>query len=203
MSIPTPHFLLFSDSSRDCRAVEERLGRWRFVLEAIDGSATMEAADQEVEVGGERLELLAVVQGLEALNQPSRVTLITPSRYVSRGMQYGLDDWRENDWRWERFGRMVRVKNHDLWQRVDCAMRYHHVECRTWRLHSPDSSSSPNEAAGSGIHHQPTPAENVSRVSRWKSLVAVVASSLAGLVRRAITGLLGAPSQENVVAPAA
>jgi ribonuclease HI len=115
------------------------VAEWRFVLEALDGSARLEAADEEPDVEPDRLELWAVVRGLEALNQPTRVTLVTPSRYVSRGFRFGLKEWRENDWQWERFGEMAPVKNGDLWRRVDRAMRFHKVECRTWRFDSPET----------------------------------------------------------------
>ncbi|HKD36479.1 MAG TPA: RNase H family protein [Pirellulales bacterium] len=134
MSAPSPHYLLYSDSApgdADCSP-----GDWRFVLEAIDGSAKVEVADSELDIRGERLELLAVVRGLEALDQPSKVTLVTPSRYVSRGISQGLPDWRQNDWQWERHGEMVPVKNRDLWQRVDRALEFHRVECRRWRFDS-------------------------------------------------------------------
>jgi len=129
MSIPAPHFHLFSEAQ-----AEDRQGQWRFVLQAADGSATFEAADYEPDLGSERLELLAVVRGLEALDQPSRVTLFTPSRYVSRGLAYGLDDWRGNGWTWECFGAMVPVKNRDLWQRVDRALDFHRVDLRGHRF---------------------------------------------------------------------
>ena len=46
----------------------------------------MEVKSAEPQTHGERLELLAVVRGLEGLEQPSRVTLVTSSRYVSRGL---------------------------------------------------------------------------------------------------------------------
>ncbi|HET6884308.1 MAG TPA: RNase H family protein [Pirellulales bacterium] len=128
MNIPAPHFLLFSEAKG-----KKRQGQWRFVLQAADGSATLEAEDQEPEVGGERLELLAVIRGLEALDQPSRVTLFTPSKYVSRGIAYGLEEWRRNDWTWECFGEMVPVKNRDLWQRLDRALSYHTIEFRIQR----------------------------------------------------------------------
>jgi ribonuclease HI len=129
MKIPAPHFLLHSEARE-----KNRQGQWRFVLQAADGSAKFEAADLEPGVTGERLELLAVVRGLEALDQPSRVTLFTPSRYVRGGIAYGLDDWRANDWTWERFGQTVPVKNRDLWKRFDHATRLHEVELRGWRF---------------------------------------------------------------------
>ena len=131
MRVRPPHFLLFSECHPGSRAARRR---WHFVLESINGSQVVEAADIEPDARADRLELLAVVRGLEALDQPSRVTLVTPSRYVSRGMRYGLDDWRENRWRWERHGRMVPIKNQDLWRRVDRALRIHEVDCRTWPL---------------------------------------------------------------------
>jgi ribonuclease HI len=126
---------LFSESS-ESGACGLR-GRWRFVLESLDGAERFEAADEEPGAAGQRLDLLAVVRGLESLDQPSRVTLVTSSSYVSRGIRFGLAEWRENDWMWERFGKMTPVKDSDLWRRVDQALRFHQVECRTWRFEAP------------------------------------------------------------------
>jgi ribonuclease HI len=128
MSAPAPHFLLFSESRR--RSAKSPPCDWRFVLQSLDGSSRLEAADAEPAIGGERLELLAVVRGLEALEQPSRVTLVTPSKYVTRGLTSGLPDWRDNDWNWEHHGQMVPIKNRDLWQRLDRALAFHRVQCK-------------------------------------------------------------------------
>jgi ribonuclease HI len=134
-AIAAPHFLLFSESRR--RSAKAPPCDWRFVLQSVDGSSRLEATDAEPAVRGERLELLAVVRGLEALDQPSRVTLVTPSKYVTRGLSYGLPDWRENDWNWEHHGQMVPIKNRDLWQRLDRALAFHRVQCRTVPGESP------------------------------------------------------------------
>jgi ribonuclease HI len=142
MSVPAPHFLLFSESRR--RSANSPPCDWRFVLQSLDGSSRLEAADAEPAIGGERLELLAVVRGLEALEQPSRVTLVTPSKYVSRGLSYGLADWRENDWNWEHHGQMVPIKNRDLWQRLDRALAFHRVQCRTAPSEIPAGETEPN-----------------------------------------------------------
>jgi ribonuclease HI len=142
MKVAAPHYLLFSES---CRKSSQ--GQWRFVLQSIDGGQPLEAADAEPGAQGERLELLAVVRGLEALDQPSRVTLVTPSKYVNRGLTYGIEEWRTNDWQWEHFGEMVPVKNRDLWQRVDRALSFHELECRTWRFDLPHAGEG-LEAAG-------------------------------------------------------
>lgn len=105
-------------------------GRWHFVLDKLDGEEKLEVADSETGLSPDRLALLCIVRGLEALEQPSRVTLVTTSRYVMRGMRFGLASWRENDYRWERFGVQKPIRNADLWKRVNCALEYHGVDCR-------------------------------------------------------------------------
>jgi ribonuclease HI len=129
MNDPTPHYLLVSETSRT-----EGCGRWRFVLRCAGGPTAIEAADVEPDIWGERLDLLTVVRALEALDQPSRVTLVGCTRYVEQGVSYGLTEWRNNDWRWERFGQMVPVRDVDLWQRMDQILQFHRVECRQRRF---------------------------------------------------------------------
>lgn len=138
MKVPAPHFLLYSDSSRD-----QTHEQWKFLLKSPDGSTHLEAEDAEPNAYGERLELLALVRGLEAIPEPSRVTLVTPSKYVNRGLAYGLEQWRSNGWQWEHFGQMVPVKNRDLWQRVDRALEFHELVSRSWRLDAAHVASEP------------------------------------------------------------
>jgi ribonuclease HI len=135
-----PHFLLISQTPPD------DAGRWQVTLKGDDGKPVFQASDREPDVRGERLELLAVVRGLEALAQPSRVTLLTPSRYVRRGIALGLAEWRNNGWSWEWYGQMTPVKNRDLWQRLDRAMSVHQVECRSWRFDPPHAVAGSHEA---------------------------------------------------------
>jgi ribonuclease HI len=127
-----PHFLLFAEAS--CTASGQS---WRFVLHDVESSRRMVISDSESTMCGERLELLAVVRGLEALDGPARVTLVTRSRYVSRGIRFGITEWRANEWQWERFGRVVPVKDHDLWQRIDRTLLFHRVECQSWQFEEP------------------------------------------------------------------
>ncbi len=137
--VAQPHFLLFCDTHHSDRqpgadgrasGYEASGGRWHFVLEQLDGPERLEAADSEFAMNRERLALLSVVRGLEALEQPSQVTLVTTSRYVSRGLRYGIHTWRDNDYTWERFGEQRPVRNSDLWRRVDTALQFHGIQCR-------------------------------------------------------------------------
>lgn len=175
LNVPAPHFLLFSEAGVDDAndaADGSGVGQWRFVLESVDGATKIEAADAEPRQEGERLELLAIVRGLEALDQPSRVTLVTSSRYVSRGLRFGLENWRENDWQWERYGQMTPIKNSDLWRRIDQAMQYHLVECRSFRCETADDLRAPHfgaeaDAADSSPRQAPGDASQQPRVLRF------------------------------------
>jgi ribonuclease HI len=110
--------------------VADTLGRaqWSFTLHDVVTNETFSVSDDEPHANGERLELLAVVRGLEALEEPTRVTLLTRSQYVLRGLQRGLREWRRNQWRWERFGRFTPIRDCDLWLRIDHALEYHELD---------------------------------------------------------------------------
>lgn len=110
---------------------------WRFVLRPSDGHRVLAIEDHEPGVAGEQLELLTLVRGLEALDQPSTVTVYGCSRYLRHGIAYGLPEWRENGWQWERFGRLVAIKHAELWQRLERAMQIHELTCGVRRIDSP------------------------------------------------------------------
>lgn len=130
-----PHYLLLCETKQSSEGDQE-IGQWSFVLEQLGGSDRIDVVEDEPDVFGERLQLLAVVRGLEALEQPSSVTLVTSSNYVGRGIRHNLAVWKENGFQWERFGEMVAIKNRDLWQRVSRALEFHTVECRVWNFES-------------------------------------------------------------------
>ena len=136
MDIAAPHYLLFSQASH-----AQGVGHWQFTLRSVDGSEQHQASDAEPGLQGERLELLTVLRALESLDQPSEVTLMGCSTYVRNGMQYGLPEWQANGWRWECFGQMVPVKNFDLWQRMERALRFHRVDCCRRRFDGPHTLS--------------------------------------------------------------
>ncbi len=136
------HYLLYTEAT--CSA--DLAPRWKFTLQSADGGEELTADDSELNSRTSRLELLAVVRGLEAIDQPARVTLLTDSRYVSRGIRRQLNQWREDNWQWERFGEMVPIRDKDLWQRVDHALKFHQVECCDWQA----AGHSGQEPVGTG-----------------------------------------------------
>lgn len=102
-------------------------GHWRFTLEAADGELILEADDHDI---GDlnRLTLLAAVRGLESLEGPSAVTLLSNNRYLIRSLSKSLPRWRQNNFRWEHFGRRIDVQHADLWRRIDHTLAIHRVQ---------------------------------------------------------------------------
>lgn len=63
-----------------------------------------------------RMEMLAVIKGLEALKEPCEVDLYADSLYVINGIEKGwAKSWRANSWRKKDKTQAV---NSDLWQRL-------------------------------------------------------------------------------------
>ena len=83
-------------------------------------------------VGGEemttnnRMELMSVIAGLEAISRPMRVLVHTDSAYVEQAFaQRWLEGWRRNGW---MTAAKKPVKNRDLWERLDAAVDGHDVQ---------------------------------------------------------------------------
>jgi ribonuclease HI len=165
MTAPQPHYLLFSEAVLDSPLG----GTWRFSLEQVGSQEVLAASDFEAAECTERLELLAVVRGLEALDHPAVVTLVTKSRYVSRGLRRGLSDWRANGWQWERFGRVVMVRDHDLWRRVDRALQFHQVGCRLWQF-----GHEPAEEGTQAIAPVVVQRATVPKIAAWRKAAAAL-----------------------------
>ena len=72
-----------------------------------------------------RMELMAAIAGLEALNRPCEVSLYSDSKYlVDAFNQHGIDSWLKKGW---KRGKNEPVKNVDLWQRLLKAKEPHQV----------------------------------------------------------------------------
>ncbi len=84
-----------------------------------------ELAGGEADTTNNRMELMAVIAGLEALKRPSRVRVVTDSAYVKNGITQWLPRWKANGWR--TAGKKA-VKNQDLWERLDRACATHRIE---------------------------------------------------------------------------
>lgn len=98
-------------------------GGWGVLLRA--GTTEKELSGGEAHTTNNRMELMAAIQGLKALNKPCRVKLSTDSRYVMDGLTKWIKGWQRNGW---RTADKKPVKNSDLWIELLDAAKPHRIE---------------------------------------------------------------------------
>jgi ribonuclease HI len=101
-------------------------GGWGVLIRM--GNRERELSGGEKLTTNNRMELMAAIEGLNALKRPCRVTLSTDSRYVMDGLTKWIHGWRKNGW---KTADKKPVKNADLWQMLIDAAAPHRVEW-TW-----------------------------------------------------------------------
>ena len=97
-------------------------GGWGAVLRWNGTEKELHGGDPQTT--NNRMELMAAIQALEALNRPSRVQLHTDSTYLLNGITKWIAAWQRNGW---RTSARKPVKNEDLWRRLVEAMNGHEV----------------------------------------------------------------------------
>lgn len=102
------------------------LGGWGTILRYKN--AEKELSGSEEATTNNRMELLAVIEGLKALKEPCEVHITTDSQYVMKGSTEWLYGWVKNDW---RTADKKPVKNSDLWQEIYHLNKKHKLEW-TW-----------------------------------------------------------------------
>lgn len=80
-----------------------------------------------------RMELMAVIEGLSALTRPCRVDLFTDSQYVRQGITSWIHNWKKRGW---TTADRKPVKNADLWRALDEAVARHDVHWHWVRGHA-------------------------------------------------------------------
>lgn len=96
-----------------------------------------------------RMELTAVIRGLEALKRRCRISLYTDSQYVQKGISAWINDWKRRGW---RTADRKPVKNVDLWQRLDALAKEHDIDWHWVRGHAGhDGNERADQLANRGI----------------------------------------------------
>jgi ribonuclease HI len=119
-------------------------GGWGALLVARDGDRVVkerELSGGEALTTNNRMELMAAIAALEALDRPTAITVITDSAYVKGGITEWIWGWKRRNWRRADNGE---VKNVDLWQALDRAAARHQV---TWEWVKGHAGHPENERA--------------------------------------------------------
>ena len=106
-------------------------GGWGALLRYGDNERSLWGG--ELETTNNRMELLAVIQGLSALQRPCEVVITSDSTYVLKGIQEWMPNWKKKGW---KTASKKPVKNVDLWQKLDQLVALHRVDWQWVKGHS-------------------------------------------------------------------
>ena len=101
-------------------------GGWCAILRYKDNEKIL--SGNEKNTTNNRMELLAVIKALEALNQPCEIELYSDSTYVLKGLNEWLENWIKKDFK--------KVKNVDLWKRYKEVSKNHKIHINWVKGHS-------------------------------------------------------------------
>ena len=108
-------------------------GGWGAILKS--GDACRELSGGDCATTNNRMELLAAISALESLKRSCAVDLYTDSNYVRGGITAWMNGWKRNGW---KTADKKPVKNVELWQRLDEAVKAHAVAWHWVKGHAGD-----------------------------------------------------------------
>ncbi len=95
-----------------------------------------EVSGGEKETTNNKMELMAVIKGLEMLKEPCEVDIYSDSAYVVNSIEKGwIYTWQKNGW---KKADKSKVKNIDLWERLLNLMDTHKVKFLKVKGHADD-----------------------------------------------------------------
>lgn len=114
-------------------------GGWGVFL--VYGEHTKELYGYAPETTNNQMELQAVIEALSALKQKCKVTIVTDSQYVMKGVTEWMAGWKKNGW---KTASKQPVKNKELWESLDKELKNHIV---TWQWVKGHAGHPENEKA--------------------------------------------------------
>lgn len=106
-------------------------GGWGVVLQSGEHEKTLYG--YEALTTNNRMELMAAISALRALNQACDVALWTDSQYVRQGITKWIHNWLKRGW---KTAAKKPVKNAELWQMLHEETHRHYVEWHWVKGHS-------------------------------------------------------------------
>lgn len=108
-------------------------GGWGALM--IFGESRKDLKGGKADTTNNQMELMAAIEGLNALKSSCQVTLFTDSVYVKDGITKWVHNWKKNGW---RTANRKPVKNAELWQALEEAVSHHEVIWKWVKGHAGD-----------------------------------------------------------------
>ncbi|MHC4697222.1 MAG: ribonuclease HI [Planctomycetota bacterium] len=131
----TPDVILYTDGA--CSGTPGP-GGWAAILKPPATETVKEFWGFEPRTTNNRMELMAVIEGLRAIKGTDRlrVHLVSDSEYIIIGLSEWIDGWIANNWRRGKKAGSPPVKNTDLWKTLHALVERHDMSYEHVRGHS-------------------------------------------------------------------
>lgn len=106
-------------------------GGWGVLMES--GKHTKELFGAAAHTTNNKMELMAAIEGLNALSRPCTIRLYTDSTYVLKGITEWMPNWKKRNW---KTAAKKPVQNVELWQALDEAIQRHEIDWQWVKGHS-------------------------------------------------------------------
>ena len=80
-----------------------------------------------------RMELIAVIEGIKSIEKNVNIEITTDSKYVKNGINLWINNWKKNDW---KTSSKKPVKNKELWLDLDKLVQNYNIEWKWVKGHS-------------------------------------------------------------------
>ena len=126
---------IFTDGA--ARGNPDGPGGYGTILQFTDSQGVLHEKEMSggfVRTTNNRMELLAAITGLEALNRPCQVDLYSDSKYLTDAFnQHWIENWKRNGW---KNAAKKPVENQDLWKWLLTLMQDHDVSIHKVKGHA-------------------------------------------------------------------
>lgn len=108
-------------------------GGWAAIL--LFQSKRKDIFGREENTTNNKMELIAVINGLKALQTFCSVDLYTDSLYIKNGITEWINKWKVNGW---KTSNKKPVKNMELWKELDDIANQHYINWKWVKAHNDD-----------------------------------------------------------------
>ena len=110
-------------------------GGWAFILRHVTTGKTMEKTGATLQTTNNQMELQALIEGLQSLQRPTRVHVVTDSTYLKQGLTEWIQNWKRRGWKRKTSNGLKPVKNVEQWKQLDALTQKHKLSFELVRGH--------------------------------------------------------------------
>ena len=119
---------LFTDGA--CKG-NPGVGGWGVLIQSSDSVDELKGFQEQTT--NNRMELIAVIEGLKFIKQNVNIEITTDSMYVKNGISQWISNWKRNGW---KTAAKKAVKNKELWVELDELVQNLSIEWKWVKGHS-------------------------------------------------------------------